>query len=101
MPDSEQLTVFFACPLCQAPLPVLTTKTKAARPYVICNSCALQMFVRNDRGAERLKRLVSSKESLAEPRRTREVLWRGPFCDEVIEVVDDDEVIEVVDDDEG
>jgi hypothetical protein len=46
----------FPCPLCTAGLPILISKTK--KPYCICNSCGIQLFVRGKAGISRLRKLA-------------------------------------------
>ena len=46
----------FPCPLCGAGLPILISKTK--KPYCICNSCGIQLFVRGKLGISRLRKLA-------------------------------------------
>lgn len=41
------------CPICSAPLPV--KKTRKGKPYVVCDDCGLQMFVRYEEGIQRLR----------------------------------------------
>ena len=48
----------FPCPLCKAYLPILASKRK--KPYVICNSCGLQLFFRGKSGILRLKEMAIS-----------------------------------------
>lgn len=51
---------FFPCPLCLNPLDIRQSKKR--RPYVCCDSCGLQLFVRNDSGVRTLERLVTDAE---------------------------------------
>jgi len=44
--------MWFACPLCSRRCQVRTTKK--AKPYLICDDCGLQMFVRYGAGIARL-----------------------------------------------
>src|SRR6266446_10889079 len=44
--------MWFACPLCSRRCQVRITKK--GKPYLICNVCGLQMFVRYDAGIARL-----------------------------------------------
>jgi hypothetical protein len=53
----ELLGKEFPCPLCGAGLPILISKTK--KPYCICNSCGIQLFVRGKVGISRLRKLAS------------------------------------------
>ena len=50
----------FPCPLCGQGLDVRETKKK--KPYVVCDPCGLQLFVRNETGMGRLEQLVSDAE---------------------------------------
>ena len=47
---------FFPCPICLAPLDVRQSKKK--KPYVICDSCGVQMFVRSKAGVRTFERMV-------------------------------------------
>jgi DNA-directed RNA polymerase subunit RPC12/RpoP len=46
----------FPCPVCAAPLPV--KKTKKTKPYVVCDPCGIQLFVRGPLGIAVFDRLV-------------------------------------------
>jgi hypothetical protein len=46
----------FPCCICEAPLDV--RETKKGKPYVICDSCGMQMFVRNGAGVNKFEKLV-------------------------------------------
>ena len=46
----------FPCSICGAPLDV--RYTKKGKPYVICDSCGVQMFVRNGEGIRRFEILL-------------------------------------------
>ncbi len=48
----------FPCPLCAAGLPICNSKRK--KPYCICNSCGVQIFVRGKAGIARLKQMASA-----------------------------------------
>ena len=50
----------FPCPLCNSDLKIKLDK-KHDKPYVICDPCGVQMFVRREKGIRRLKR--QSKEA--------------------------------------
>lgn len=43
----------FPCPLCREPLEIRISKHNL--PYVVCNSCGVQMFVRYELGVKRLE----------------------------------------------
>ena len=47
----------FPCPVCGQGLEVRETKKK--KPYVVCDPCGVQTFVRNETGIRRFERLVS------------------------------------------
>ncbi|MBI3663401.1 MAG: hypothetical protein HY234_10175 [Acidobacteria bacterium] len=46
----------FPCPVCGQPKEIRTTKKK--KPYIVCDSCAIQMFVRGRAGIEAFQRLA-------------------------------------------
>jgi hypothetical protein len=50
----------FPCPLCGQGLDVRETKKK--KPYVICDSCGVQLFVRSKAGMRIFEHLVSDAE---------------------------------------
>ncbi len=47
----------FPCPTCGAPLEV--RQTKKSKPYLICDTCGMQMFVRNGVGIHRFEVLLA------------------------------------------
>ena len=47
----------FPCNLCGAPLEV--RETKKDKPYLICNSCGVQVFIRYAAGIQRFKNLLA------------------------------------------
>jgi transcription elongation factor Elf1 len=49
-------TQWFPCPICLKPLDVRMSKRK--KPYVICSSCGVQMFIRERAGIEAFGKLV-------------------------------------------
>ena len=51
----------FPCPLCGATLDVRASKKQ--KPYMVCDPCGVQMFVRGTNGIEKLKHLVSRAEA--------------------------------------
>ena len=51
----------FPCPLCAHPLEVRLTKKN--KPYVICDPCGVQMFVRGPEGIDGFKRLIERGNS--------------------------------------
>jgi hypothetical protein len=46
----------FPCPICSKPLAVKLTKK--GKPYLICDPCGVQVFVRGPAGIHELKRLL-------------------------------------------
>ena len=46
----------FPCPVCAYPREVRTTKKK--KPYLICDSCGIQLFVRGPAGIAAFERLM-------------------------------------------
>jgi uncharacterized Zn finger protein len=51
----------FPCPLCTHPLEVRLTKKN--KPYVICDPCGVQLFVRGPDGINTFKRLIERGNS--------------------------------------
>ena len=47
----------FPCPVCRLPLDV--RQSKKAKPYVVCEQCGIQLFVRNPAGIRAFDRLVA------------------------------------------
>ena len=52
----------FPCPLCDEALEIGTTKKQ--KPYMICEPCGLQIFVRYQKGIDRLEELSGREVSL-------------------------------------
>lgn len=52
--------MLFPCPLCGKGLQVRQTKKK--KPYVICDPCGVQLFVRSRAGMQSFEQLVSDAE---------------------------------------
>jgi hypothetical protein len=52
----------FPCCICSAPLEV--RETKKGKPYVICDPCGLQMFVRNGEGIRRFQILLAETQDI-------------------------------------
>jgi len=50
----------FPCPLCGKPLDARATKKK--KPYVICDPCGVQLFIRSKAGMRSFEQLVSAAE---------------------------------------
>jgi transcription elongation factor Elf1 len=48
----------FPCPVCGDAREVRTTKKGKGKPYIICDLCGVQMFVRVETGIRRLEALV-------------------------------------------
>ncbi len=51
----------FPCPICGQGLQVRESKKK--KPYVICNACGMQLFVRTEPGIRRFEGLVADAEA--------------------------------------
>ena len=51
---------FFPCPICRLPLDV--RQSKKDKPYVVCDHCGVQMFVRNPAGIRAFDQLVAEGE---------------------------------------
>lgn len=52
----------FPCPLCLVPLRVRSSKK--GKPYVVCDACGVQMFVRAKPGIARLASLMAQPEAV-------------------------------------
>jgi len=52
---------FFPCPLCGERLEV--RQSKKQKPYVVCDRCGVQLFVRSQSGVRLLERLVAEAEA--------------------------------------
>ena len=48
--------VMFPCPVCELPREV--RQTKKNKPYVICDPCGIQLFIRGPAGIEEFNRLM-------------------------------------------
>jgi len=66
----------FPCPVCTQPREVRVTKKD--KPYVICDPCGVQLFVRGPGGIEEFKRLLerTNNESLLTRLREMERRYR-------------------------
>ena len=51
----------FPCPVCTEPREV--RDTKKAKPYLVCDPCGVQMFVRNGSGIEQFNALVARSQA--------------------------------------
>jgi len=49
----------FPCPLCKASLEIKSSKHNL--PYMVCNSCGVQMFVRYELGVKRLRDIITMR----------------------------------------
>ena len=49
---------FFPCPLLCGDL-LEVRESKKGKPYVVCNTCGVQMFVRTEDGIRRFKKLIA------------------------------------------
>lgn len=61
MPVETKTKRKFPCPVCGSGLDV--RESKKQKPYVVCDPCGVQMFVRNGSGIERFESLVRRGES--------------------------------------
>lgn len=59
--------MWLACPLCDRRCQVRTTKK--GKPYLICDACGLQLFVRYGAGIARLTDRARSETGRAQPPR--------------------------------
>ncbi len=50
------------CPICERTLRVRISKT--SKPYIICDDCGLQMFIRYPKGIDRFKEMIFSGGSI-------------------------------------
>ncbi len=50
----------FPCPVCNTPLDV--RESKKVKPYVVCDYCGVQMFVRNPAGIRAFNRQVENAD---------------------------------------
>lgn len=57
-----ELKPFFVCPLCNESVRV--KQSKKGLPYIICNDCGVQMFVRYEKGIRRLAFKTFNMEDL-------------------------------------
>lgn len=53
--EGQQFEGTFPCPLCNLRLEIRRSKNR--KPYCVCNSCGLQLFIRGKKGIEKLKAL--------------------------------------------
>ena len=60
MPLNFAATQYFPCPVCGQALEI--RETKKDKPYMVCDPCGMQLFVRNETGISRFERLVASAE---------------------------------------
>lgn len=51
-------TKYFPCPICKKKQTI--KYTKKFKPYIICNSCGVQLFIRNKEGIEKFMRMIIS-----------------------------------------
>ena len=55
--SSEDSTEYFPCPICFEMLEV--RYSKRSKPYLTCNDCGVQLFVRGKEGIKKFKNLIS------------------------------------------
>ena len=67
-------TRHFPCPVCGEALDV--RESKKDKPYVVCDACGVQMFVRNEAGIRRLEQLVQAAKTQHVWERLKELLHR-------------------------
>lgn len=53
-------TFYYPCPICSTLLDVRLSKK--GRPYLTCDQCGMQLFVRTDEGVRRFEKLVVTKD---------------------------------------
>jgi predicted nucleic-acid-binding Zn-ribbon protein len=51
----------FPCPICLESRPV--SLSKKGKPYIVCNKCGVQLFVRNNSGIRQLESMIDKAES--------------------------------------
>ena len=52
----ERTEARFPCPICASPCEVRLTKKR--KPYLVCDPCGIQLFIRGSRGIEEFNRLM-------------------------------------------
>lgn len=55
--DEKPMARMLRCPLCAEAQEIRTSKT--GKPYIVCDDCGVQLFVRGSRGQRRLEALLS------------------------------------------
>lgn len=63
---------YFPCPLCRGLL--LVRETKSHKPYLRCDACGLQLFVRGKEGIRRLQALLASSQCVSSVQELNTVL---------------------------
>ncbi len=58
MENQEFKNKTFKCPLCDEKIPIKSDRKN--KPYIICNSCGLQMFIRYPSGIQILIEKIGS-----------------------------------------
>lgn len=53
-------TFYYPCPICSTLLDVRLSKK--GRPYLTCDDCGMQLFVRTDEGVKRFEKLVRTED---------------------------------------
>lgn len=61
----------FACPVCTSPREIRITKK--GKPYIVCDPCGIQLFVRGPAGVEAFNRLADRADSSGLLDRLREM----------------------------
>jgi hypothetical protein len=62
---TNEVAYFFPCPVCSGLRPVRQTKT--AKPYLRCDPCGVQLFVRGDEGIKRFRAAVRTLDGQRAP----------------------------------
>ena len=76
--DPAEEQDYFPCPVCKRMLKV--EYSKSDKPYVICNECGVQLFIRGKEGIKRLKKLIgNNKKDL----NSREIINSLDYLDEL------------------
>ena len=53
---------YFQCPVCEDFLEVKTSKKN--KPYLVCNDCGMQLFIRGEKGIKRFNKIKLYKFNL-------------------------------------
>ena len=75
--DPAEEQEYFPCPVCKRMLKVEYSKN--GKPYVICNECGVQLFIRGKEGINRLKNLIGKNNNEFD---LREIINSLDYCDD-------------------